>query len=69
MSWKELLESEYGRDVVDFYLKNVSDKLDYFSVRYCEDIKEDPQDIYSYIYDPITKSTFLSDNEIGDLEE
>jgi hypothetical protein len=65
---RKFLESVYGKDVIDFYLKNVSDKLDYFSVRYCEDITEDPQDTYSYIYDPITKSTFLSDNEIADLE-
>jgi len=69
MSWKELLESEYGKDVVDFYLKNVSNKLDYFSVRYCEKIEEDPQDTYSYIWDPISKSAFLTENEIGDLEK
>ena len=69
MSWKELLESEYGKDVIDFYLKNVSNKLDYFSVRYCEEIEEDPQDTYSYIWDPVSKSAFLTENEIGDLEE
>ena len=66
---RKLLESAYGKDVVDFYLNNVSNKLDYFSVRYCEDIEEDPQDTYSYIWDPISKSAFLTENEIGDLEE
>ena len=66
---RKFLESEYGKDVIDFYLKNVSNKLDYFSVRYCEDIKEDPQDTYSYIWDPISKSAFLTENEIGDLEK
>jgi len=69
MTEKEFLIQEYGQDVVDFYVKNVSNKLDYFSVRYCEDIDEDPQDTYSYIWDPISKSAFLTENEIGDLEE
>lgn len=69
MTWKELLESLHGKGVIDFYLKNVSNKLDYFDVRYCEDINEDPQDKYSYIWDPVTKSAFLTENEIGDLEE
>jgi hypothetical protein len=69
MTEKEFLESVYGKDVIRFYLENVSYKLDYFSVRYCEDIEEDPQDTYSYIWDPISKSAFLTENEIGDLEE
>ena len=69
MSEKEFLASVYGSDVVEFYLKNVSDKLDYFSVRYCEDIEEDPKDAFSYIWDPVSKSAFLTENEIGDLEE
>ncbi len=69
MTEKEFLESVYGKDVIRFYLENVSDKLGYFSVRYCEDIEEDPRDTYSYIWDSISKSAFLTENEIGDLEE
>lgn len=44
-------------------------KSDNFFVRYYDGIKKDPHDTYSYIYNPISKSAFLTENEIGNLEE